>query len=238
MVADLLSELQAKLEEEAKQNRKIAHAEFVKAAWANRPAMELLKLANEAGMKIPDADTLIEVIRKGQENVVLADRLPRLKKEADEARALAEKTCERNNEVISRLREENRHVWDKNEAAFRSMCDADQAVRDLLLLFDKGLLPMPHREVTRLLSVRTAEEKSREAHTAWRKEEEAKDRFRSIVRNIERSLARLPLSVTLHRDRAELEKDLEVAKKNLAEAEKKVEAAKAFAEKMEKAIPS
>ena len=233
-----LSSLQAELVEVQAQKRQAAHQEFIRGAWAGRPPKEMLELATEAGMKVEDGDKLIARIRKGKEMVALADQLQRLKKEEVETKAQYEKIRERSNAAIARLEEEKDSARIKHARVWRAMADAENAASDLLLLSDEGLLPTPHKEVTRLIERRTAEEKSHEAHAAWRKEEEARNRIRRVIEEIQYRLARLPMSRTYDRDKAELENDLKQSKHDLAAADSRVEKAHAVAEKAEKAIPS
>jgi len=193
--------------------------------------LEMLTLANEAGLEIDKADALIAKIREGKEKVALADQVLRLRKEWADATAYAEKICERNNKEITRLEKENQLAGYKHDDAFRAMCEAHQAANDLLLLHDDGLLPTPHKEVNRLLDGRAAEQKKRALENAWRDAEEERNRCRLIVYRIEQDLENLPMSISYRQDQGYLGDELAKAKANLADAEAKVEKAK-------KAIPA
>ena len=232
-----LSDLQLKLAEVEERDRKAAREEFVKAVWANRSASDLLKLANAVGMKASDGDKLIVMIRKGQADVVLADQWQRLKKEEAELKTVYEKVRERNEAEISRFREEIRRASFKHDQAIEATCAAFHAVDDLVQLYDKGLMPTPHKEVTRWLERRAAEEKSNAAHEVLSQAENWRNRLRAIIRDIEEQIERLPLSVTLKRDQANLNEKLEMARRDLVEAEAKVKEAQAAAERAKKAIP-
>jgi len=236
MVAELC-ELEAKLAEVEERDRKAAWEEFVKAVWANRSAADLLKLVNAAGMKASDGDKLIVMIRKGQADVHLADQWQRLRREEAELKSAYEKVRDRNEAEISRLREEIRRASFKHDQAIEATCAAYHAVDDLVQLYDKGLMPTPHKEVTRWLERRAAEEKSNAAHEVLSQAENWRNRLWAIIRDIEEQIERLPLSVTLQRDKANLNEKLEMARRDLVEAEEKVKVALVAAERAKKAIP-
>ena len=236
MVAELC-ELEAKLAEVEERDRKAAWEEFVKAVWANRSAADLLKLVNAAGMKASDGDKLIVMIRKGQADVLLADQWQRRRREESELKSVYEKVRDRNEAEISRLREEIRRASFKHDQAIEATCAAYHAVDDLVQLYDKGLMPTPHKEVTRWLERRAAEEKSNAAHEVLSQAENWRNRLWAIIRDIEEQIERLPLSVTLQRDKANLNEKLEMARRDLVEAEEKVKVALVAAERAKKAIP-
>lgn len=234
----MLAELEAELETLQKQNREVAYQQFIEGAWNGRPAAEMLTLAKEAGLKTPEADALIAKIRKGKENVAAVDQLPRLRKDANDARVQLKKISERNNEEISRLHGEIHHAECRNDDAHKAMRAATKAAQELLVLSDEGLLLTMHKEVTRLVDRRTAEQKYRKADSDRIDALEVRNRLRHIICNIQERIDNMPLTMTSEYDKDRLKEGLKLAQHDLAKAESELKDAEAVAEKMKKAIPN
>lgn len=224
-----------KLEVLQKQNRKAAYEEFVKGAWANRSAEEMLSLAKEARMDTREADRLIAKIHDGQAKVALADQAARLRKEDAETKTQHEKISERNGKEIVRLNGEILNAWSKHKAAFDAMCKAESAVRDLHMLKKEGLLPVPHKEVTRLEGHYELAEKRQQAQSARVDASNERYRLQGLIEGLEYKLQHLPLTPTRDHDKERLKDGLERARRELVEAEAKLKDAEAAEEKAKKA---
>jgi hypothetical protein len=221
------------------QNRKEAHRDFVAAMWEGAEPSRLLSLARAAGMSGDGADALIARVAQAKEQVTLAKRLPRLRKDAAGATGRLQKIQARANAEIARLESEVRDAAFEVEAAQRAVNEADSASRQLLLMHDEGLLPGTEapEEILYLVDRRDAEERFRQADSARIAADNERDRVRKAVRGIEERLATMPISNTSEYEESHLKDRLKEARRQLAEAESNLKKAEAAADSARKAIP-
>jgi Rad3-related DNA helicase len=213
------------------QNRKAAREEFVTAAWEGAEPSQLLPLASAAGLTGDEADNLLARIRQAKEQFAHVNRLPRLRKDAAGASSRFEKVQAQANAEISRLEGEVQDAADVAEIAKKEVYAAEESSRQMLVMYDQGLLPATEvpNEVLHLIERRDAEEKSHVAHRAMRDAMEDRNRRRNIVRNAEEALANMPILPVLEQQHHQnvLQDRLKEARRQLAEAEcvlKKAEA--------------
>jgi len=220
----------------AEKKRKEAYEEFIKGAWSDRAAMEMLTLANEAGMKAEDADKLIAKILEGKKKVALADQAARLRKEVAESNTRYGKLYDRNMAEDARLTDEVQCAERKHNVLHREMCDAENAVQDLHQLKKEGLMPLPHKELTRLA----------EHYVVWKKHDQAKkvriaafDAHYRLTKNIEDfeyQIKHMPFTVTREYDLERAKAGLARAQREIVEAAAKLKDAEADVERTKKEV--
>jgi len=198
--------------------------------------MEMLTLANEAGMKAEDADKLIEKILEGKKKVALADQAARLRKEDTETMAQHEKLCERNQKEIRRLNGEMLSSWDKHKAAFDAMCDAERAISELHQLKKEGLMSMSHKELVRLAEHGEVCKKHDQAKTVRIAAFDAHYRLTKNIEDFEYQIKHMPFTVTREYDMERAKAGLARANRELVEAAAKLKDVEADVERTEKEV--
>ena len=233
MVAEMVT-LQAELKALAEQKRKAAYEEFVQGAWSGRAAMEMLTLANEAGMKAEDADKLIARIREGQAKVLLADQAARLRKEVEESKVRYGKLYDRNMKEVGRLNGEIRHAEHKHNVLFTEMCDAERAIGDLYRLKDEGLMPMSHKELTRRAEYYEVAERHDQAKKVRIAAFDAHYKLQERIKSLEYQIKHMPFTVTREYDMEQAKAFLVKANREIVEAAAKLKDAEADVERTKK----
>lgn len=221
------------------QNLQSARYKFIAAAWRKRQAKELLELAHEAGLSGPEADELLAKIRKSDDQITRVERLPRLRKDAADAKAKLDRVSARADAEIEKMQNEVQQAGFQSEEAFKAVCAAEADAQELLALHDERMLltDIPD-EVARLIERRDAEEKARVSHQAMREATDERDRCRHIVRAAEEALAHSPIVNALDHERHKdmLKDRVKNAQRQLDQAEKALEKAVAASEAARKAI--
>lgn len=221
------------------QNRKAAHRDFVAAVWEGALPSQLLPLARAAGLAGDEADALIERICQAKEQIDHVNRLGRLRKDAAAAQANLDKVQARANAEIAKLESQMRDAAYEAEAAQKATNEADGSSRQLLAMYDEGLLPATEapRDVLNLVERRDAEAQVIKLDQARVAAFDERNRRRAIVHNIQERLANLPITRTSPTDESMLEDRLKEAKRQLADAESRLKKAEAVAEAARRAIP-
>jgi hypothetical protein len=220
------------------QNRSEARSEFVTAVWEGAEPSRLLSLAIAASLGGEEADNLIARVRQGQEYAQHASRLPRLRKEAATASSHFERLQTRANAESARLEDQVRGAGYEAEDAKKAVNAAVDSARQLLAMYDEGLVPATEvpGEVLRLIERREAEEDLRQASVAGNAAFNERNHIRAIVRSIEERLATMPLSPTSALDESVLQGRLKEAKRLLADAESRLKKAEAVVDAARVAI--
>jgi hypothetical protein len=221
------------------QNRKAAREEFVAAIWAGQKSSRLLSLASAAGLTGDEADNLIARINQAKEQLVHVNQLPHLRKDAASANSRFTKVQARANAEIDRLERETNEAAYETEIAEKALHAGEDSSRQLLAMYDEGLLPAAEvpSEVLRLIHRHEAEEKFRQMDSARVTASDERNRSRAIVRNIEDRLAHLPITLTSRQDESTLQNRLKDAKRQLADAEASLKKAQTKADVARRAIP-
>ncbi len=212
------------LAEIEKHERKEGLQKFMVAVWKGENAVKLLDLANAAGMTSAFADDLVERIDQAKGYVPMAQRLPQLRREAAAAQEKMKKTESFATAEISRLEEQMEDAVIAASFARKAVCDADEAAKKLLELYDLGVLvPDLPKEVNRLMARRTAESTLHTAENMLNMARDERNRCQRTVDDIQNSLRNMPIQPPL--DHQQTEKRLKVwlkdAQATLAKAESK-----------------
>ena len=229
----------AELEALQTQTRMAAREKFIAAAWRQRPAEELLALAADAGLSGAEGDDLLEKVSRGREQVAHVEQLPRLRKDAAGANSRFEKVQARANAEIAKLESEIQEAAYEAEVVRKAFYAAEESSRQLLGMYDEGLLPMSEvpQEVLELIKRRDAEAEFQKVDMARAEVFNERNRWRGIVRNIEERLAHVPITLTSQRDESLLQDRLKEARRQLADAETCLKKAEAASDAARKAIP-
>jgi len=229
----MLSELETR-------NQKTARSDFMAAVWQGQEAAKLLPLAKAAGLSGSEADSLIRQIDEAKQLIEHANLLPALRKGAATANARFDKTQSRAAKKIERLEAKVQAAWIDADDAKMAVRAAESSSRQLLFMYDTGLLPLDSlpADTHHLITHRKAESQFLQIDHTRVVALEARNHHRAVLGNLEDKLAKLPLSVTIERDESLLQKRIKEAKQNLKEAEVALAKAEAASEAARRAIPA
>jgi hypothetical protein len=213
--------------------RQAARQEFVAACWKGKPAVDLLPLAEAAGMSAADADALAGEIAQGKQDKTLADALPRLRREADKAQAAFDKINAKAQAEIERLENAVQSAGFAAEDARRPVHDAEAAARRLALLADRGDVPadMLPQEVFDTRRREAGERKRYELHAAQVQARRTVEDRRAYVQHLTDCLRELPIRYGPDPERQAIEARLAAAQDALKAAEGQLQQATAAYER-------
>ena len=164
-----------------------ARARFVAAAWAGKPAEELVNLAHTVGLPTADADKLLARIEAARQDARAADAAAGALKQAVKLEAVAAGIAERESAIIEAAEAKIRASADTAAAARQRANEAEQAAYRVLVAVDAGIVPadapLPDycREIQR---IRQAEADQREAERRWQNAREQVTRLRRQVADL------------------------------------------------------
>ena len=206
-----------------------ARARFVAAAWAGKPAEELVNLAHTVGLPTADADKLLARIEAARQDARAADAAAGALKQAVKLEAVAAGIAERESAIIEAAEAKIRASADTAAAARQRANEAEQAAYRVLVAVDAGIVPadapLPDycREIQR---IRQAEADQREAERRWQNAREQVTRLRRQVADLDAQAEHAAvnrytlLTNTGERlDRAALQRKAAEARQALGEAE-------------------
>jgi len=220
-------------------NRQVARQDLLAAVWEGAESSRLLPLAEAAGLSGREADEMIGRVEQAKEWLAEVDRLPGLRRDAAGASGRLDKVRARAAAKIARLEDQVRSAAFEAETAIKAVHAAEDLSRRLLTMYDEGLLAHADtpQEVLRLIARRNAEETFQRFEKVRVAAFDERNRCRTVVCNIQKQLAELPVTISSQRDEAMLRERLKDAKDRLAENESSLKNAQAAAEAARKAIP-
>lgn len=205
----------------AQNKKKQARTAFINAAWSEEPPDRLAELANEAGMELAAADTILARIADIRTDMDVADSVMRLRRAASQAKAHSDAVGAKAQAAIDKLEAEAEAVAREADAARRELGDAESAALRVLSVYEEGLIPVSRlpKEVSAMLERRALEGKVNQAHAVVIAATNKRSNLREDVQRLERELRNLPISRDQQEQEARLKGELERAKAALAAAE-------------------
>ena len=205
----------------AQNKKQQARTAFINAAWSEEPPERLAELANEAGMELAAADTILARIADIRTDMDIADSVMRLRRAASQAKAHSDAVGAKAQAAIDKLEAEAETVAREADAARRELGDAESAALRVLSVYEEGLIPVARlpKEVSAMLERRALEGKVNQAHAVVIAATNKRNNLREDVQRLERELQYLPISRDRKEQEARLNAEIERAKAALAAAE-------------------
>jgi hypothetical protein len=205
----------------AQNKKQQARTAFIIAAWSEEPPERLAELANEAGMELAAADTILARIADIRTDMDVADSVMRLRRAASQAKAHSDAVGAKAQAAIDKLEAEAETVAREADAARRELGDAESAALRVLSAYEEGLIPVSRlpKEVSTMIERRSLEAKVNQAHAVVIAATNKRNNLREDVQRLERELQYLPISRDQKEQEARLKDEIERAKATLATAE-------------------
>ena len=205
----------------AQNKKQQARTAFINAAWSEEPPERLAELANEAGMELAAADTILARIADIRTDMDVADSVMRLRRAASQAKAHSDAVGAKAQAAIDKLEAEAETVAREADAARRELGDAESAALRVLSVYEEGLIPVVRlpKEVSAMLERRALEGKVNQAHAVVIAATNKRNSLREDVQRREREMQYLPISRDRKEQEARLHGEIERAKAVLAAAE-------------------
>ncbi|MFN7440424.1 MAG: hypothetical protein ACK5Q8_09670 [Phycisphaerales bacterium] len=205
----------------AQNKKQQARTAFINAAWSEEPPERLAELANEAGMELAAADTILARIADIRTDMDVADSVMRLRRAASQAKAHSDAVGAKAQAAIDKLEAEAETVAREADAARRELGDAESAALRVLSVYEEGLIPVVRlpKEVSAMLERRALEGKVNQAHAVVIAATNKRNSLREDVQRREREMQYLPISRDRKEQEARLHGEIERAKAALAAAE-------------------
>jgi hypothetical protein len=205
----------------AQNKKQQARTAFINAAWSEEPPERLAELANEAGMELAAADTILARIADIRTDMDVADSVMRLRRAASQAKAHSDAVGAKAQAAIDKLEAEAETVAREADAARRELGDAESAALRVLSVYEEGLIPVVRlpKEVSAMLERRALEGKVNQAHAVVIAATNKRNSLREDVQRREREMQYLPISRDRKEQEARLNGEIERAKAALTAAE-------------------
>ena len=165
-----------------------ARARFVAAAWAGKPAEELVNLAHTVGLPTADADKLAADVAAAKAHADAAERLELLRRGAAEAERELEQVTATQREVIAEAEARIDAAAEALEVARRAAQSAEDSARRVVDADALGLVPdnaLPQACVA-IMEAQQAEAEKLEWHKRWTAGKEQAAGLRNRVAGLRR----------------------------------------------------